>query len=135
MRLIRDERGLIGIIGIVIIGIIALFGFSAAAAINWKFIIALFAMGIIGIAFIGVVFFKADFKMVIYAALASFGILVIIEITMPVLVGAALVLGALYYFKVLIPKRPLIFFLLVVTGLIVMVWGYAAIILPMGVYP
>ena len=135
-RLMRDERGLaLTLPLLIILGIIGLLGLGAASTINWKFLLAVMAMGIVGLAFVGVLFFHADFKMVFLAAVVSFGIIFIVEVSLPVIVGAIIVIAAMYYFKFLIPKRPLIFTLMVLTGLLVMVWGSKAVLLPMGIVP
>jgi hypothetical protein len=128
------ERGFAQIVIIAIIGIIALFGFSAVAAINWKFILALFAMGIVAMAFVGVLFFKADFKMVMLAALCSFGIIFVLEVGFVTIIGGCVVLAALWQMK-LLKKQPLIICTLVAIGLFVMLFGAKMVLLPLGVMP
>ena len=130
----RDEGGIATIIVVAIALIAGLFLFSAAAAINWQFILAVMAMGVIGIAFIGVVFFKADFKLVIMAALVSLAIVFIVEVSFPVIVGGLIALGAVWHLK-LLSKRPLILVSLVAAGLLVMLLGYHFVLIPLGVYP
>ncbi len=138
MRLGRDERGLLGVawltLPILITGILGLLGISAVASVNWEFILALFAMGIIGISFVGVLFFKADKKLILFAILASTFIIVLVEVSFPVLVGGIIAIAAMWNMK-LLKKRPLMLVTLVMTGLITMVWGSYAIILPMGILP
>jgi len=129
-----NENGIATFIVVAIIGIIALFGFSAAAAINWKFIIALFAMGIVGLAFVGLLFFHADFKMVLAAAVCSFGILFVLEVGFVTLIGGAVVITALWQMKIL-KGQPLIFVALVGTGLLVMLLGAKMMLIPLGVLP
>ena len=132
----RNERGFaLTLPLLIILGIVAIFGFGAASAINWRFLLAVMAMGVVGLAFVGVLFFHADFKMVFLAAVVSFGIIFILEVSLPVIVGAIIIIAAMYYLKFLIPKRPLIFALMVLTGLLVMVWGAKAVLLPMGIIP
>lgn len=130
----RDERGLIGLIGAAIIGIVALFGLSAAAAINWKFLLATMAMGVVGLAFVGVLFFHADFKMVLIAAVVSLGIVFIVEVSLPMIIGGAMVIAAMWHLKML-AKKPLMLGALVACGLLVMVLGANFVLLPMGVVP
>lgn len=125
--LMRDERGIIGIIGVAIIGILALFSFSALAAINWQFLLAMMAMGIVALAFVGVLFFKADFKLVILAAVVSLGIVFIVEVSLPVIVGAIIVGFGMW--KISPAKQPMLFVGMVGLGLLVMVWAYRAMIL------
>jgi len=135
MRLMRDERGLAGIIIAGIIGIIALFGFSAASAINWHFIVALLALGLVGISLVAAVLRIIDPKMVVYAVIAALGIVFVVEVNLVVLVGAIMVIGAIYYFKILVPKQLLVFTLMVLGGLVVMLFGYKAVLLPLGIIP
>lgn len=130
----HDDCGIAGWIVAAVIGFLVLFGFSAAAAIEWKFILALMAIGVIGIAFIGVVFFHADFSLVIAAALISLAIVFIVEISFPVVIGGLVVGAAMWNLKILRGK-PLILFLLIVVGLGLMVWGSYYILLPMGIFP
>lgn len=134
-RLGRDQRGFILTLPIILIaGVLALFGFSAMAAIDWRFLLAMMAMGIVGMAFVGVLFFKADFKLVIVAALVSLMIVFIVEVTFPVIVGGLIAVAAMWNFK-LLAKRPLMLFALIGVGLLVMVWGSYAILAPMGIVP
>ena len=131
---LRDEGGIATIIVVAIALIAGLFFFSAAAAINWQFILAVMAMGIIGISFIGVIFFRANFKLVIMAALVSLAIVFIVEVSFPVIVGGLIALGAVWHLK-LLSKRPLILVSLVAAGLLVMLLGYHFVMIPLGVYP
>lgn len=129
------DKGIAGIILIAIIGLIALFGIgTVAAAIDWSFLLGLMAMGIIGIAFIGTVFFKADFKLVIAAAVISLGIMFVLEVGFITLVGGALVILAGWNFNIL-KKQPLVFCLLVFTGLVTMFAGNILVLMPLGVFP
>lgn len=128
------ERGIASLIIIAIIAVLALFGFSAMAAINWKFILALFAMGIVGLSVVGVLFFKANWNMVMLAAVVSFGIIFIIEVTFPVLVGGLMVIFAMWQFK-LLKGQPLMFVGLVGIGLTVMLLGAKLALYPLGIMP
>lgn len=134
-KLKMDKRGFVLSLPILIIGgILAFLGMGVAATINWQFLLAVMAMGIIGIAFLGVVFFKADFKLVIYASIISIAIVFIVEVTFPVLVGGIIAIFAMWNFKYL-KGKPLILFALVATGLAVMLFGATLVLAPMGVFP
>lgn len=132
--LMRDERGIAGIIVMGVVALLAVLGISAVAAVNWHFLLALFAMGIIGMAFVGVVFFKASPKLIMVAMLASVFIVVLVEVSFPVLVGGIIAIAAMWNMK-LLKRQPLILAVLVITGVAVMIFGYTAVLLPMGIVP
>lgn len=134
MQLGRDERGLIGILGLGLVGILALFGFTAMGGINLMYLIGLFAMGIIAMAVVGVVFFKAKSKLIMVAVLASMSIILLIQVNFIIIVGGFVAIFALWNWKVF-KKNPLVLTSLIMTGLIVMVWGKYAVLLPMGILP
>ena len=140
LSLAQDETGYMGVAGffglipLAIVAILAFFGIGMVASISWRPVLAIMAMGIIGIAFIGVVFFKANFNMVIFASIISISIVFIAEISLPVIVGAGMVLGAVWYMKML-KTKPLMFALLVIGGLVVMLAGKYMILVPLGVLP
>jgi len=131
----KDQSGFVFSLPIlIIIGVLGVLGLGAASAINWRFLLAIMAMGIVGMAFAGVLFFKADFKMVMYASVIAIGIVFIVEVTFPVLVGGLIALFAMWNFKFL-KGKPLILFALVGVGLLVMMMGTKFILLPMGILP
>lgn len=135
MSLKQDERGLIGLVGIAIIGIIALFGFSAVAAINWSFLIAALIFTSIPIAFLAVAFFKADKRLILYAIVGSMAVAMLVWMNIYNMIALILIGGAMYYFKTLVPKRITILVMLIGFGGLCLVLGYTYMLMPLGVYP
>ena len=133
-NLMRDERGLAGIVIAGIVALLAIFGLSAASTIEWRFLLAVMAMGIVGMAFVGVLFFKADFKMVLIAAVIAIGIVFIVEVSLPMIIGGVIIIAAMWHLKML-SKRPLMLLALVACGLLVMVLGANMVLIPMRVLP
>lgn len=130
----RGERGIATIIIAGIAAILAIFGFAAMSAIEWKFLLATMAMGIVGLSFVGVLFFHADFKMVIIAAVIAIGIVFIVEVSLPMIIGGVIIVAAMWNLKML-AKRPLMLVALVACGLLVMVLGANFVLYPMGILP
>ena len=130
----NESIGIASLILVAIVAIAGLFGISMISAISWRPILALMAMGIIGITFIGVLFFKANFNLVIFASIVSISIVFITEVSLPVIVGAGMVLGAVWYLK-LLKSQPLMFALLVMGGLVIMLAGKYMVLIPMGMIP
>ena len=118
-QLLRDECGLAGIIIAAIVGIIALLGITITATINWRAILAVFAAGIIAMAFAGFFFFHAKFEYVIISAIIALAIVFMVEVTFPVLIGGILILAAVWHLK-LLSKKPLILLALISLGLVMM---------------
>lgn len=135
--MLKDERGFIfGLtIPIIIIGIVGLFLFGAAAAINWHFIIAVIAFISVPIAFIGVVFFKADNKIITYSIVGAIALVLLIEVNIYNMLGLILIAGTMYYFKLLVPNRISMFVALLGVGGLFLILGYTYILIPLGVVP
>lgn len=133
-RLSQDEHGLIGMVGIAILGIVALFTFSMASAVNWTFIIACFAFIILGVAFVGVVFLGANPDMILYAILADVALISIVQVGFITLIGGGVIIVVLWNMK-LLKKQPLIFALLMMAGFATMLLGNYACLIPLGIVP
>ena len=133
-RCLAEDSGIAPLILLAIVGIVGLLGVGFVAAFDWTPILAMFALGIVGIAFIGVIFFKANFNLVLIAAIVGIAIVFVMEVSLIVIVGAAITLFAMWNFK-LLRGKPLMFALLVVSGLAVMLLGTQFILIPMGLMP
>ena len=127
-RLMQDERGFVFTIPIILLLCLGGFFLWGMAAINWQAILAVFAAGIIAMAFAGFFFFHADWNYVMIASIIALAIVFIVEISFPVLVGGLLVLGVVWNFKML-AKQPLIMMGLIILGIVVMMFTYKACIL------
>lgn len=124
MSLRRDQRG-IGILPIIIIAILGIFGISLFSAINWRFLLALMVVVVMGLAVVGGVFFKIPFKYVVMVSVLCLGVVIFIEVTAPVILGLLLVGFAMWKFT---PEKHLaIMVALIGFGCLLVVWGTAAL--------
>ena len=114
-----DDCGIASLILVVIIAIAGLLGISFVSAFSWKPILAVFAAGIVAMAFAGVLFFKADFKFVMLAIASAVGIVFILEVSFPVIIGGVVILAAVWNLK-LLTKKPILLGALVLLGLAMM---------------
>jgi hypothetical protein len=126
------ERG-VGLLGIIIIAFLALFGLAAVSAISFKFLLAVLIITTIGLGVVGALMFKVDFKYVVILALVCLGIVVFMEVTAPVIVGILVV--ALAMWKLSPAKQPALFVGLIGVGLIMVVWGTKLAIEVLGIVP
>jgi len=130
----KDERGQFQILLVGIVALLALFGIGIGSAISLKFLIGIFAMGILGMSFIGVVFFKADPKLILLALIATFAIITFIELTIPMVIGLLIFAGIVWQLK-LLAKKPTILIVLVAAGLLIIIAGQVLVLQPMGIAP
>lgn len=129
----HDERGLIGIVGIAIMGIIALFGFSAAAAIDWSFIIALVVMVTIALSVFGSVVLHFPFKYTIIVVVCCLAMVVFLEIG--ALAAAGLIVIGGIIFKLSPAKQPGMFMVLIGVGCLMVIWGAKFCVESLGILP
>lgn len=127
-----DERG-VGVIGLIIAAVLALFGIAGVSAINLRFLMAVLILTTIGLAVVGSLFFRVPFKYVIILAVICLGIVVFMEVTAPVVAGLLVVAFAMW--KLTPMKQPAMFVGLVGVGLLLVVWGSKFAIETLGVLP
>ena len=132
-RLNRDEQGIIGLIGIGIIGFLALFTFSAAAAIDWSFIVALAVIVVIGLSVFGSMFFHFPFTYTIIVAILCLAVVVFMQIGVLAAAGLIIIGGGMY--KLSPAKQPGMFMMLAGVGCIMVIWGAKFCIETLGIVP
>jgi len=134
MRLMRDERGLIGWIAIAVVGLIAFMGLggSSVIGIDWGFFLAISMILVVGLAVFGMAFKGLQFKFVIIIAVLCMAIALFFTITPVVILGFVIVGFAMWKFT---PEKHIALLVgMIGVGLLLVVWGTAGLA-TLGIYP
>ena len=131
MSLRRDQRG-IGLFTILIIALVGLFGIGILGSLNWNFLLAIMMILVIGLAMVGVVFFKMDFKYVMIISMICLAITLFVTVT-PVVIMGFLVAGFAMW-KLTPEKHLAMMVALIGLGLLLVVWGTTQLA-SLGIYP
>ena len=133
MRLMQDERGLIGWIAIAVVSLLLLTGLGGSIiSINWGFLLVITMFLVMGLTLVGTLFKVINIKHAIIIAIICMAIAMFITITPVVIFGFLLAGFAMWKFT---PEKHMAVMVgMIGVGLLIVIWGTAGLA-TLGVYP
>lgn len=120
----KDQGGLIGTTGMIIIAAIAgVLGIGAASTLDWTFIVATMMMAVIALTIVGTIWFGVPFNRVIIMSMICLGIVTFLEIGVLPAAGLIVVGGTFYRFNPVGNQQIWFFLALIGVGLLAVIWG------------